>query len=98
MENKALNISVFPYNFNYDLSFDIFNSEFPPELCNNISNFNYIKCHLEYSEIDNILIANNIQSITDNILEKYNDLKQKEKYQKKLIDYVKIRFGIFLNS
>lgn len=98
MENNAINISAFPYDFNYDLSFDIFNSDFPPELCNNISNFKYIRCYLEYVEIDSVQVINNIQSITDNVLDQCNDLKQKIKYQRKLIDYVKIRFSIFLNS
>jgi 5'-3' exonuclease len=65
MENKALHVSMFPYDFDYDVSFDIFNIEFPIELCNNISNFEYTRCSQQYNNINNINIAENIQKIYD---------------------------------
>ena len=95
--NKEIELYDFPTVFNYDDAFEFFTGDISVEICNDFTNFEFIKPTNELINTHYSTIITCMNTIYTTIISTIIDLNKKLKFKRKLSEFYSSRYGIAIN-
>ena len=95
--NNEIELYDFPTIFNYDDAFEFFTGDIPVEICNDFTNFEFIKPTNELINMHYSTIITCMNTIYTTIISTISDLNKKLKFKRKLSEFYSSRYGISIN-